>query len=419
MTILSHTVILQDIRTTSLNMAEENNEPLTLNQEYDLWKSNVPLMYDFVSETRLTWPSLTVQWLPGNNPQVPDRQELILGTHTSGEETNYLKIAAVDLPHQVVAGSLEDSDGEEEQVKSNIKITKKFKHDLEITRARYMPQQSNVVATINGAGDIFIYDTDGSSRQKPTKLQYHKENGYGLSFNTLDQGKLLSGSDDHTIALWDVANSQTPIVTWENSHTDIVNDCKWHNFEKDIFGSVSEDSSLQIHDLRVLEDGNKESKDTSVMNIMAPQPFNTIAFSKHSRNLFAAAGTDSNIYLYDMRHPEKPLHVMAGHTDVVTSLEFYGQQDGVIISGGADRRIIVWDIMEIGSEQVRDDAEDGSPEIMMVHAGHKSPINDISINDSIPWLIASAEEDNIVQIWKCSSKLPRVGGIPEPDISMF
>ena len=402
-------------------MSAENSEPLTLNQEYDLWKSNVPLMYDFVSETKLTWPSLTIQWLPGNSTQPSERQELLLGTHTSGEEANYLKVAAIDLPHQVILSSVEDNEEEQEseQVKSNIKVTKKFKHDLEITRARYMPQQSNIVATINGAGDIFIYDTDGSSRQKPTRLQYHKENGYGLSFNTLDQGKLLSGSDDHTIALWDVANSQKPILTWENSHTDIVNDCKWHNYEKDIFGTVSDDSTLQIHDLRTIQDGNKDSSHSRIMNIKAPEPFNAIAFSKDSSNLFAAAGTDSNIYLYDMRNTEKPLHAMAGHTEAVTSLDFYGQQDGVIISGGADRRVIMWDIMEIGSEQVRDDAEDGSPEIMMVHAGHKSPINDVSINENIPWLVASAEEDNTVQIWKCSSKLPRVGGTPEPDINML
>ena len=70
---------------------ENQEKPLSVDEEYDLWKSNVPLMYDFVSETRLTWPSLTVQWLP-TPVQESDggfiKQELIIGTHTSGEEGN-------------------------------------------------------------------------------------------------------------------------------------------------------------------------------------------------------------------------------------------------------------------------------------------------------------------------------------------
>ena len=75
---------------------ENQEKPLSVDEEYDLWKSNVPLMYDFVSETRLTWPSLTVQWLPTPVQELDGgfiKQELIIGTHTSGEEENYLKFA--------------------------------------------------------------------------------------------------------------------------------------------------------------------------------------------------------------------------------------------------------------------------------------------------------------------------------------
>ena len=89
------------------------------------------------------------------------------------------------------------------------------------------------------------------------------------------------------------------------------------------------------------------------------------------------------------------------------------------MSSGEDRRVIMWDLMEIGAEQVPDDADDGSPEVVMIHAGHRSPVNDFSMNPNIPWLMASAEEENIVQVWKCSSKLPRVGGLPKVDDSVL
>lgn len=385
------------------------DKPLSIDEEYELWRSNVPLMYDFVSETNLTWPTLTLEWLPGNS--YSNRQELILGTHTSEEEPNYLKIAAIDLPDEIVPGKEDrERDG---FTKSNIKIIKKFKHEQEVTRARYMPQDNNLIATINGSGTVFLYDRskDGDEGLL-SSLDFHEDNGYGLSFNPVDKGKLLSGSDDSKIALWNITNNTTkPVSTWESCHQDGVNDCKWHELDGNTFGSVSEDCTLQLHDQRV--------KDSVTDKIKTVSAFNTIAFSKHSTNLFAAAGTDSLIYLYDSRRTGSVLHTMSGHEGNVTNLEFYAAKDGIVMSSGEDRRVIMWDLMEIGAEQVPDDADDGSPEVVMIHAGHRSPVNDFSMNPNIPWLMASAEEENIVQVWKCSSKLPRVGGLPRVDDSVL
>lgn len=395
---------------------EDPNKELSIDEEYELWRSNVPLMYDFVSETRLTWPSLSLEWLPQEkSAQAPNRQELIIGTHTSGEEDNYLKIAAIDLPNDIIPSTekLEDQQKGETTTKSNIKIIKKFKHEEEITRARYMPQNSNLVATINGSGKVFLYDR---SKDKHSGLvstfEYHKENGYGLSFNCNDAGKLLSGSDDGTIALWNVNNSNSsPIYVWSSVHSDIVNDCKWSNFDLNVFGSVSEDSTLQLHDQR--------EKDTFTSQFKVDAPFNTLAFSKHSQYLFAAAGTDSHVYLFDRRDISRPLHSMAGHDGAVTNMEFSPDQDGILMTSGEDRRAIIWDICDIGVEQIPDDAEDGAPEVLMIHAGHRSAINDFSMNPNIPWLMASSEEENIIQVWKCSHKLPRVGGTPTVSVSQL
>lgn len=65
------------------------------------------------------------------------------------------------------------------------------------------------------------------------------------------------------------------------------------------------------------------------------------------------------------------------------------------------------------------DAEDGVPELIMVHAGHKSAVNDFDLNAQIPWLVASTEEENILQVWKCSHSLPVVGGPPKVSMDMI
>lgn len=113
----------------------DDNEEKIINEEYKIWKKNTPFLYDCVLTHALSWPSLTVQWLPDKTECVVrrgfqnwgilvqdivyfgpfssagmpsrravekdfDEHRLILGTHTSGDETNFLMIANVRLPSE-------------------------------------------------------------------------------------------------------------------------------------------------------------------------------------------------------------------------------------------------------------------------------------------------------------------------------
>lgn len=100
-------------------MAKDEDEELRdemeerlVNEEYKIWKKNTPFLYDLVITHALEWPSLTVQWLPlgGDEPAGKDysSQRLIVGTHTSENEPNYLMLAQVQLP-------LEDSENDARQ----------------------------------------------------------------------------------------------------------------------------------------------------------------------------------------------------------------------------------------------------------------------------------------------------------------
>jgi len=50
----------------SYHIAQEEVEEQIINEEYKIWKKNSPFLYDFLLTRGLTWPSLTVQWLPGS-----------------------------------------------------------------------------------------------------------------------------------------------------------------------------------------------------------------------------------------------------------------------------------------------------------------------------------------------------------------
>lgn len=93
-------------------------EERLIHQEYKIWKKNTPFLYDFVMTHGLEWPSLTCEWLPvrkelrggrrspaggggaaGGSEAVAEQHEMLLGTHTTGEQ-NYLMVATVNLPKE-------------------------------------------------------------------------------------------------------------------------------------------------------------------------------------------------------------------------------------------------------------------------------------------------------------------------------
>jgi histone-binding protein RBBP4 len=85
-------------------MAEEyeTENEAEVEEEFSVWKRNTPLLYDLFISHPLAWPSLTVQWLP-SSPQTHSHpsfnlHKLLLATHTSDEEPNYLMLAESSLP---------------------------------------------------------------------------------------------------------------------------------------------------------------------------------------------------------------------------------------------------------------------------------------------------------------------------------
>lgn len=359
-------------------------------------------MYDFVSETALTWPSLTVQWLPDAIPQgdnfngIPQR--LLLGSHTHGEVQDYLKIASTTLPSSLV--SKDSIVNKEQTVNSRLKITKKFKHGFEVNRARYNPLNPDIVSTIAGNGDVRVYNiTEDPKTSTPLLLDFHQQNGYGLSWNYETNGQLLTSADDFTIALWDVNSGSTNPTIVLNSHDEIVNEVQWHPKQTSLFGSVSDDMTIKIFDSRALPD--------EVQSIERDTFVNTIAFSPFSSNLYAVGLQNSTIELFDLRNPGCKLHTIMGHSNSVTTLEWDPHHDGILASGSQSRRVILWDIAKIGEEQVQEDEDDGAPELFMMHAGHTANVTDISFNPTIPWTLATTAEDNIVHLWKINENLTR------------
>ena len=64
-----------------------------------------------------------------------------------------------------------------------------------------------------------------------------------------------------------------------------------------------------------------------------------------------------------MRNFDKKLHSLQNHASDVIGLQWHPQDAAILASSSYDRRICLWDLSKIGSEQTAEEAEDGPPEL--------------------------------------------------------
>lgn len=145
---------------------------------------------------------------------------MILGTHTSGQADDHLMIAEVHLPLSGAEAAGRDIselyDEERQELGSHtkssarIRVKQTINHKGEVNRARYMPQNPDLIATKTVAGPVYIFDRTKHESKAPlhgeckpdiTLVGQSKE-GYGLSWSKVRSGHILSASEDSTVAHW-------------------------------------------------------------------------------------------------------------------------------------------------------------------------------------------------------------------------
>lgn len=142
-------------------------------------------------------------------------------------------------------------------------------------------------------------------------------------------------------------------------HTAIVNDVQYHPLHASLIGTVSDDLTLQILDVR-----SPSATSSATQAIDGHQDaINALSFNPASEYILATGSADRSIGIWDLRNLKSKLHALVGHNDSVTSLAWHPFEEAVLGSSSYDRRVIFWDLSRVGEEQTPDDAEDGPPEL--------------------------------------------------------
>ncbi len=104
--------------------------------------------------------------------------------------------------------------------------------------------------------------------------------------------------------------------------------------------------------------------------------------------------------LRDLRLPETVLYYMPdAHKDEIYSMEMAPGSRTVFATGGKDACVRIWDLDGIGREQPVGEKDDGPPELLFDHRGHKERVNDIQWTDE-PWTLVTAGDCGLIQVWR-------------------
>jgi len=296
------------------------------------------------------------------------------------------------------------------QNRAKVEIAQRINHEGEVNRARYCPQNPTVIATKGPSKDVLVFDytkhsslpaSDGVCKPE-VRLCGHTQEGYGLCWSPLQNGVLVSASNDGNICMWDVEaktenkSISAPLATF-SAHTAAVQDVSCSSFHAHTFASVGDDKHLVLWD-------DKVSK--PVHNVKAHDgEINSVSFSPHKEELLLTGSHDKTVAMWDIRNLSKCVYSFQHHQDAVMQVQWSPLRAEILASASQDRRICVWDISRISEVQAKEEFQDGPPELLFLHAGHTSRISDICWDPNNPWVMASVAEDNIVQCWEMEEKI--------------
>ena len=216
-------------------------------------------------------------------------------------------------------------------------------HTKLVRSVAFSPTDSEKMVSGSVDGKIILWNVT-SAQPLDEHSDKHKGESGNVNVNSLafspDGEKLASGGDDGKIILWDVETDPDHLQggpTLEG-HRDWILSLAFSP-DGEILAAGDGDHKIILWNVTTEEKENVLEDHNGWVN--------SIAFSQNdSRRLLASGSQDGSIILWDVTEVKNPLPLgepLIGHTDPVRSLAFSG--DGTtLVSGDYDGKLILWDI---------------------------------------------------------------------------
>ncbi|XP_015070445.1 WD-40 repeat-containing protein MSI4 [Solanum pennellii] len=423
-------------------------QPPTVDERYTQWKSLVPVLYDWLANHNLLWPSLSCRWGPQfEQATYKNRQRLYLSEQTDGSVPNTLVIANCEVVKPRVAAAQHISQFNEEARSPFVKKFKTIIHPGEVNRIRELPQDSKIVATHTDSPDVLIWDVESQPNRHATLgvnnsrpdliLTGHQDNAEFALAMCPSEPFVLSGGKDKSVVLWsihdhvstlaaaDQGETKSPGSGAGNSnpsaegptvqargifqgHDDTVEDVQFCPSSAQEFCSVGDDSCLIIWDARA------GSSPAVKVEKAHNADLHCVDWNPHDVNYILTGSADNTVRMFDRRNLTSggvgsPVHIFEGHTAAVLCVQWSPDKSSVFGSSAEDGILNIWDHERIGNWEDGASREDPTspPGLFFRHAGHRDKVVDFHWNVADPWTIVSVSDDGestggggTLQIWR-------------------
>ncbi|PKU76302.1 WD-40 repeat-containing protein MSI4 [Dendrobium catenatum] len=440
----------------------------SVDERYTQWKSLVPVLYDWLANHNLVWPSLSCRWGPQvEHATYKNRQRLYLSEQTDGSVPNTLVIANCDVVKPRVAAAEHISQFNEEARSPFVKKFKTIIHPGEVNRIRELPQNSKIVGTHTDSPDVLIWDVEaqpnrhavlGAAPSRPDLvLTGHQENAeFALSMCPIEP-LVLSGGKDMSVVLWSIQDhistlgvasdaksleassgssggkqaakagnnksSDSPTVAPRGvyqGHEDTVEDVQFCPTSAEEFCSVGDDSCL------ILWDARAGTSPVVKVEKAHNSDLHCVDWNPHDVNFILTGSADNSVRMFDRRNLSSggigsPVHKFEGHSAAVLCVQWSPDKASVFGSAAEDGFLNVWDHEKVGKKRERSGTRttNSPPGLFFQHAGHRDKVVDFHWNASDPWTIVSVSDDcqstgggGTLQIWRMSDLIYR----PEEEV---
>lgn len=205
-------------------------------------------------------------------------------------------------------------------------------------------------------------------------LTGHKAGVSSVAFNPIDENQIVSGSDDTTVRLWNVAEGKSEEIV---KHADVVTSVAFSHDGK-IIVSGSNDKDFKLWSAKTTEvvTQKKEAHTYAVTSV---------AFNRDGTKIVTGS-KDQTLRVWDVNKDGKEvklLKTLSGHGDWVSSVAFSKKED-LIVSGSRDRTARLWDASQ--------EAPIGS------FVGHQKAVWSVAFSPNGEWIV-SGSGDNTLRWW--------------------
>ncbi|THU72089.1 hypothetical protein C4D60_Mb04t08420 [Musa balbisiana] len=435
----------------------ERGGKATVDERYTQWKSLIPVLYDWLANHNLVWPSLSCRWGPQlEQATYKNRQRLYLSEQasesrslaftiilaavmlqTDGSVPNTLVIANCEVVKPRVAAAEHISQFNEEARSPFVKKYKTIIHPGEVNRIRELPQNSKIVATHTDSPDVLIWDVEaqpnrhpmlGAAESRPDLiLTGHQQNAEFALAMCPTEPFVLSGGKDKSVVLWSIhdhissvaeSTSKSPASASNSSGKQSIKAGNEKSSDSTTVGprgvyqghedtvedvqfcpsSAQEFCSVGDDSCLILWDARVGTSPVVKVEKAHNADLHCVDWNPHDQNLILTGSADNSVRMFDRRNLTSggvgsPIYKFEGHKAAV--LCWSPDRASVFGSAAEDGFLNIWDHERVGKKKERAGTKtpNSPPGLFFQHAGHRDKVVDFHWNTSDPWTIVSVSDD--------------------------